>query len=213
MVNDGTMSRLDISTIIPTDDEEKIPVLGIYNHNFAQDLKYYIDRLEAANGLIECPQANRLAQQICQENFDNAGLYESEAYRIFSYRANVIAWLKGMVLYVAHGYKWDKTIGEFMRWTEQYNLWCKMLYFGQQLEKELHEEVEMQRKTGPQNMLDMLPDEFSREQYCQIRLSQGKVGDGDSTLRSWMKRGYIVLDEAVGKYCKTENYKQKFSKN
>ena len=88
-----------------------------------------------------------------QENKDAAKLYESEAYRVFSYRANVIAWLKGMVLYVAHGYKWSKEIADFVRWTQQYNLWCKMLYFGQQLEKELREEVEIQRQSGPLNLL------------------------------------------------------------
>ena len=104
MVNDGTVSRLDISTIIKADDEEDTaPVQGIYDHTFAEELKPYIDRLEAANGLITCAQAKKLAQDICAENRDAARLYESEAYRVFSYRANVIAWLKGMVLYVAHG--------------------------------------------------------------------------------------------------------------
>ena len=213
MVNDGTVSRLDISTIIRNDDEDDTaPILGIYDHTFAQELKPYIDRLEAANGLIECAQAKKLALDIRQENKDAAKLYESEAYRVFSYRANVIAWLKGMVLYVAHGYKWSKEISDFVRWTQQYNLWCKMLYFGQQLEKELREEVEIQRQSGPQNLLELLPDEFTKEQYRQMRRGQGKSGDGDSTLRVWAKRGYIVIDESTGNYCKTEEYKKKFSR-
>ena len=211
MVNDGTMSRLDISTIIPTDDEEKIPVLGIYDHNFAAELKPYIDRLEAANGMIECPQAKRLAQQICQENYDTARLYESEAYRVFSYRANVIASLTGMVLYVVHGYKSDKSMADFMRWTEQYNLWCKMLYFGRQLEKELREEEDMQKQSGTQNLLELSHDEFTREEYRQMRFNQGRTGDGNATLRSWTKRGYIFFDEMTGKYCKTVKYKSKIS--
>ena len=211
MVNDGTVSRLDISTIIRNDDEDDTaPILGIYDHTFAQELKPYIDRLEAANGLIECAQAKKLALDIRQENKDAAKLYESEAYRVFSYRANVIAWLKGMVLYVAHGYKWSKEISDFVRWTQQYNLWCKMLYFGQQLEKELREEVEIQRQSGPQNLLELLPDEFTKEQYRQMRRGQGRSGDGDSTLRVWAKRGYIVIDESTGNYCKTEEYKKKF---
>ena len=211
MVNDGTVSRLDISTIIRSDDDDDTaPILGIYDHQFAQDLKPYIDRLEAANGLIECPQAKRLSLDMKQENKDAARLYESEAYRVFSYRANVIAWLKGMVLYVAHGYKWSKEIAEFVRWTQQYNLWCKMLYFGQQLEKELREEVEIQRQSGPQNLLELLPDEFTNEQYYLMRQQQGKTGSGDGTLRSWQSRGYIVYDEVSGRYCKTETYKQKF---
>ena len=212
MVNDGTVSRLDVSTIILNDDaEETTPILGIYDNSFAQELKPYIDRLEAANGEIECPQAKKLALEIKKENSDAAKLYESEAYRVLSYRANVIAWLKGMVLYVAHGYKWSKEIADFVRWTEQYNLWCKMLYFGRQLEKELREELDIQRQSGPQNLLELLPDEFTKEQYRQMRQSQGKSGDGESTLRSWTKRNHIVYDEVSGRYCKTEEYKQKFS--
>ena len=214
MVNDGTVSRLDVSTIIRTEeDDDAEPILGIYDHTFAAELKPYIDRLEVANGLIECPQARRLSLEMKQENKDAAKLYESEAYRVFSYRANVIAWLKGMVLYVAHGYKWSKEIADFVRWTQQYNLWCKMLYFGQQLEKELREEVEIQRQSGPQNLLELLPDEFAKEQYRQMRQQQGKSGSGDATLRSWQSRGYIVYDEVSGRYCKTEEYKRKFSSN
>ena len=210
MVNDGTVGRLDVSTIIRNDDDDDTaPVLGIYDHTFAQELKPYIDRLEAASGLIECPQAKRLSLDIRQENKDAAKLYESEAYRVFSYRANVIAWLKGMVLYVAHGYKWSKEIADFVRWSQQYNLWCKMLYFGQQLERELREEVEIQRQSGPQNLLELLPDEFTKEQYHQMRQQQGKSGDGESTLRSWQSRGHIVYDEVSGRFCKTEEYKVK----
>ena len=212
MVNDGTVSRLDLSTIIRADDEEdSAPVLGIYDHTFAQELKPYIERLEAANGLIECAQAKRLALAIKQENSEAAQLYESEAYRVLSYRANVIAWLKGMVLYVAHGGKWSKEIEDFVRWTEQYNLWCKMLYFGQQLEKELREEVEIQRQSGPRNLLELLPDEFTKEQYRLVRQQQGKAGSGDGTLRVWQNRGYIACDEVSGRYVKTPEYKQKYT--
>ena len=212
MVNDGTVSRLDISTIISgDDDDDNAPIQGIYDHRFAQELKPYIDRLEAANGLIECPQAQKLAQDIRQENRDAAKLYDSEAFKILSYRANVIAWLKGMVLFVAHGYKWSKEIADFVRWSEQYNLWCKMLYFGKQLEKELRDEIEIQRQSGPQNLLNLLPDEFTKEQYRKMRQGQGKSGDGESTLRSWVKRGHIAYDEANGNYFKTEEYKRKYN--
>ena len=211
MVNDGTVGRLDVSTIIHSDDDDDTaPILGIYDHTFAAELKPYIDRLEAANGLIECSQAKKLSLDIKQENKDAAKLFESEAYRVLSYRANVIAWLKGMVLYVAHGYKWSREIADFVRWTQQYNLWCKMLYFGQQLERELREEVEIQRQSGPQNLLELLPDEFTKEQYYQMRQQQGKTGDGDSTLRSWMNREHIIYDEVSGRYCKTEKYKAKY---
>ncbi len=209
MVNDGTVSRLDVSTIIKADDDDDTaPILGIYDHQFANELKPYIDRLEAASGLIECPQAKRLSLEMKKENGDAAKLYDSEAYRVLSYRANVIAWLKGMVLYVAHDYKWSKEIAEFVRWSQQYNLWCKMLYFGQQLEKELREEVEIQRQSGPQNLLELLPDEFSKEQYRLMRQQQGRGGDGESTLRVWAKRGYIFFDNTSSCYCKTEEYKR-----
>lgn len=204
MVNDGTISRLDISTIIKTDDDDTAPVLGIYDHTFASELKPYIEKLEAANGLIECTAAKALSLEIREENKDTARLYESEAYRVLSYRANVIAWLKGMVLYVAHGYKWSKEIADFVRWSEQYNLWCKMLYFGKQLEKELRDEYEIQRQSGPQNLLELLPNEFTKEQYQQMRQQQGRTGDGETTLRSWINRKHIIFDDVSGRYCKTK---------
>ena len=214
MVNDGTVGRLDVATIIRSDDDDDDdpPIQGIYDEQFAAELKPYIDRLEAASGLIECPQAKRLSLDIRLENKEAARLFESEAYRVLSYRANVISWLKGMLLYVAHGYRWDKTIADFVRWSEQYNLWCKMLYFGAQLEKELREEVEIQRRSGPQNLLRLLPDEFTREEYMLMRQQQGRQGDGDSTLRQWQTRRHIVYDEVSGRYCKTEEFKRKYAK-
>ncbi len=212
MVNDGTVGRLDVATIIRNDDDDdEPPIQGIYDEQFAAELKPYIDRLEAANGLIECPQAKKLALDIRIENKEAAKLFESEAYRVLSYRANVISWLKGMLLYVAHGYRWDKTIADFVRWSEQYNLWCKMLYFGDQLEKELREEVEIQRRSGPKNLLRLLPDEFTREQYMLMRQQQGRAGDGDSALRQWQTRGHLVYDEVSRRYCKTEQFKQKYA--
>ncbi len=215
MVNDGTVGRLDIATIMtPAHDdgeEGKDPVYGIYDQQFADELKPYIDRLEAASGFIPCEQARRLSLEMKRQNEEVARLYESEAFRVFSYRANVIAWLKGMVLYVAQGYRWDKTIADFVRWSQQYNLWCKMLYFGHQLERELREEVEIEQQSGPQNLLELLPDEFTKDQYQHMRQSQGKTGDGESTLRSWVKRGHIVFDDVSGRYWKTQKYKSKYS--
>ena len=211
MVNDGTVSRLDVSTIILQDDQldsdEAAPIQGIYDLDFAAELKPYLERLDAANGLIECAQSRKLSLDMKHENSDNAHLYDSEAYRVFSYRANVIAWLKGMVLYVAHGYQWSKEIADFVRWTQQYNLWCKMLYFGNQLESELNDESIMTQQIAPQNLLNLLPDEFTREEYRQMRLGQGRAGDGNATLRTWTRRKYIFFDDTVGRYCKTTDYK------
>ena len=209
MVNDGTLSRLDIATIIRDGDDHSAPVFGDYNEAFAEELKPYLERLEAASGLILCDEATKLSLAMRDENEDRIRLYESEAYRVLSYRAHVIAWLKSMVLYVANGCQWDETFDEFVRWSQQYDLWCKMLYFGQQLEDELNEEVAMQRQRGPQNLLNLLPDSFTREQYRSMRFSCGKQGDGESTLRVWMNRKYIVFDEENRNFCKTENYIKK----
>jgi len=110
---------------------------------------------------------------------------------------------------VAHGCKWSREIADFVRWSQSYNLWCKMLYFGQQLENELRDELEIQRQSGPQNLLELLTDEFTREQYRLMRQQQGRSGDGESTLRVWQNRGYIAYDEASGRFCKTDEYKRR----
>ena len=210
MVNDGTLSRLDLSTIIRDEENHTPPVIGIYDEAFANELKPYIDPLEAANGRIDCEESTQLAVAMRDENEDRIRLYESEAYRVLSYRANVIAWLKGMVLYVANGCRWEETFDDFIRWSKEYDLWCKMLYFGQQLEKELNEEVAMQRQHGPKNLLNLLPDAFTREQYRNMRQNQGKKGDGESLLRVWMARKYITFNEVNGNFCKTDEYIQKY---
>lgn len=208
-VNDGTLSRLNLSTIIKPrledaqennqassqqSPDDSLPIFGIYDDKFAQDLKPYLDRLSSASGLIECPQALKLAKELTRENDKRATLYESEAYRILSYRANVIAYLKAMVLYVAQGYHWSEDIAEYVRWSEQMDLWCKMRFFGTQLEEEILQEVK-QINASPQNLLSTLPDEFTYEQFLRHRQQQGKCGDGKNTLRTWKHRGYVVYDE------------------
>ena len=208
-VNDGTLSRLNLSTIIKPrledaqennqassqqSPDDSLPIFGIYDDKFAQDLKPYLDRLSSASGLIECPQALKLAKELTRENDKRASLYESEAYRILSYRANVIAYLKAMVLYVAQGYHWSEDIAEYVRWSEQMDLWCKMRFFGTQLEEEILQEVK-QINASPQNLLSTLPDEFTYEQFLRHRQQQGKCGDGKNTLRTWKHRGYVMYDE------------------
>ena len=214
-VNDGTLSRLNLSTIIKPKssygeegDEEKakdsnstLPIFGIYDEKFAEQLQPYIYRLNSANGLIECPQALKLARELTQENDRRATLYESEAYRILSYRANVIAYLKAMVLYVAQDYKWTKEIADYVRWSEQMDLWCKMRFFGSQLEEEIQAE-QQQVSAAPQNLLALLPPEFTYEQFLRMRQQQGKRGDGKGTLRQWKHRGYIEYDEVASMWRK-----------
>ena len=183
--------------------EASLPIFGIYDEKFAEKIKPYVDRLSSANGLIECPQALKLAKQLTLENDQRASLYESEAFRILSYRANVIAYLKAMVLYVAQGYKWTKDIEEYVRWSEQMDLWCKMRFFGSQLEEEILAE-QQQVSASPQNLLALLPDEFSYEQFLRIRQQQGRHGDGKGTLRTWKHRGFIFFDEVTASWHKKE---------
>ena len=199
-VNDGTLSRLCLSTILkPGQGEEdgrvaEAPVFGIYDERFAEQLKPYIDRLNAASGLVECPQALKLARELTRENEERATLYESEGYRVLSFRGNVTAFLKGMVLYIAQGYRWSKEIEEYVRWSEQMDLWCKMRFFGSQLEDELRAETRLVN-ASPQNLLALLPDEFTQDEFISLRREQGRAGDGKNTLRKWKQRGYIEYDE------------------
>ena len=212
-VNDGTLSRLNLSTIIKPltegetdegDPAEELPVYGLYDEAFAEAIQPYVDRLSAANGLIECPEALQLAKELTLENDRRATLCESEAYRVLSYRANVIAYLKAMVLYVAEGYQWSEAIADYVRWSEQMDLWCKMRFFGSQLEEELQAE-QQQLTASPQNLLALLPEEFTYEQFFRLRQQQGRTSDGKSTLRVWKSRGYIAYDEVSGAYRKLRN--------
>ena len=203
-VNDGTLSRLNITTIIPVkgeDGQDDMPVYGDYDDEFKEELKIYLDRLSAASGEIECPQAVKLARQITKDNQRLAELFESQAFLKLSYRANVIAYLKGMLLYISEGYRWTKEIADYVRWSEQFDLWCKMRFFGEQLEREIASESELV-SASPQNLLALLPEEFTYDEYISMRRSQGRHGDGKNTLRVWKNRGYIVYDEISGTWRK-----------
>lgn len=195
-VNDGTLSRLYLSTIIKDPSTAERPIFGIYDERYAEALTPYIDRLVSATGLIECPKAVKLAEALTAENEERATLYESEAYRILSYRANVIAYLKAMVLYVAHGYKWSREIEDYVRWSEQMDLWCKMRFFGQQLEDEIAAEV-TKVNAAPQDLLALLPEEFDYQAFAHLRQQQGRTGDGKSTLRKWKQRGFVEFDDVT----------------
>ena len=206
------LSRLYLSTILkPRSDsahgssgeEVELPIFGVYDDQFAQSLKPYIERLSAANGLIECPQALSLAKELTIENDKRASRYESEAYRVLSYRASVIAYLKGMVLCVAGVYNWSQEIEDYVRWSEQMDLWCKMRFFGRQLEEEIKAE-EQQINASPKNLLSLLPSEFTYEDFLQMRQQQGRTGDGRNTLRTWKSRGYIEFDEITGSWHKVD---------
>ena len=200
-IADGSLSRLNVNALLLPKDDHEMPKIGEYDDKFQNDLKLYVDRLNAASGLIECPQANRLAEEMKQEHDRIADLCESEGYRTFSYRAVVIGWLKAMMLYIANGYKWDKTMAEYVRYSVRRDMYLKMYFFGQQIEEEFEEE-ERQQQHGPQNLLSTLPEEFTMDDYLQMRRAQGKRGDGKSTLRTWKTRGYIDYDEVTESYRK-----------
>ena len=211
VLTDGPISRINFCTIPEQEIGSEQPVYGEYDAAFDEALKPYIDNLTSARGLIDCPQAFRLARKLQQECAEFARLSQSQTYWNLSHRACVIAWLKACVLYVANGQKWERSIEEFIRWSLRYDMSCKMLFFGADIERaEQGDEARIGRR-GPRNLLELLPDEFSKEQYCQMRQSQGKSGDGDSTLRCWVARGHIVFDEVSGRYVKTEEYKRRFA--
>ena len=217
VLTDGPLSRLNMCTIPEREIGAEMPVYGTYGEDFAEELKPYIEHLNAARGLIECPGANRLAKVLMQENADFARLSQSRVYENFSFRANVIAFLKAMVLYVAHGEVWDKTMEDFIRWSLQYDMYCKMHFFGEAIEEQEYA-GERKNRPGPQNLLDLLPEVFTREEAGMLRQRQGiRTGNLTYMLSNWKKRGYIEIygEEMPQKeihrqrYAKTEAYLQK----
>jgi hypothetical protein len=206
---DGTLSRINFCTI-PTQKGGEIPVYGSYDTTFSEALKPYIDHLNDATGLITCTEAEELARQLMFENAEFAYLSDDEVYETLSYRANVIAYLKAMTLYVANGCVWDERFEEFIRWSEQYDLWCKMRFFGEKMEAEMEKENSV-RSRGPKNMLEMLPDTFTREEVATIRRAQGKCENPTTMLSVWINRGYIRQTDKAGEYSKSEQYLKRIS--
>ena len=202
MLADGTLSRLTFSTII-TYRGMAMPVHGIYDEQFQKQLKPYIDRLNAAKGVIDLPQAQRLIQRLDKEAKDTAWLCDDEVYEKLAYRAVVSAWLRAMVLYIAEG-KWSKEIENFAMWSMNYDMWCKMHFFGEQMHQQMAGEVV--RSRGPKNMLDQLADSFTREDAQAIRIRERKKDSNPTQqLCMWEQRGYITCD-ADGVYHKTPAY-------
>ena len=167
--------------------------------------KPYIDHLNDATGLVECSEAEELARQLMYENAEFAHLSDDEVYETLSNRANVIAYLKAMTLYVANGCVWDDTFEPFIRWSEQYDLWCKMRFFGERMEAEMEKENSV-RSRGPKNMLEMLPDTFTREEVATIRRAQGKNENPTTMFSVWISRGYIRPTDKADEYSKSDQY-------
>ena len=203
-LSDGTLSRLNICSIEPQTDGE-IPVYGTYDETFAEALKPYIDHLNEATGLVECKEAEDLARQLLKENAETALLSDDEVYESLSYRANVIAYLKAMTLYVANGCVWDKRFEDFIRWSEQYDLYYKMRFFGESMKLEMEKENWVNQR-GPQNMLNYLPDRFTTADAVEVRRQLGKDGNVKPMLKTWVHRGYICKDECTGEFYKTKKH-------
>ena len=191
VLTDGPISRINFCTIADEEIGAEQPVYGKYDAAFDEQLKPYIDQLCSARGLIDCPQAFKLAKKLQAESADFARMSQSRTYWNLSHRAKVIAWLKACVLYVANGYKWEKTFDDFIRWSLEYDLWCKMQFFGAAIEQTENAQ-EQKRKPGPRNLLTMLPQEFTLEDAVKVRLAQGLDRDGAmGMIRMWKQRGYI----------------------
>ncbi len=193
---DGTLSRLNFCTIKAKRGAE-LPVFGTYDEHFAEVLKPYIDHLNEARGEVECPEARALIVKMMEETKDLVAMNEDASYEIMSYRALVIAFLKAMVLYIAHGYEWSKEIEDFVRWSYRYDMWCKMSFFGEKMLLDLRRE-DFVRKSGPRNMLEMLPDEFTESDVVDVRLSVGKDGKAKQMIANWLFRRLICLNKKGG---------------
>ena len=195
VLTDGPISRINFCTLPEEEIGAEQPVYGQYDAEFDEQLKPYIDRLVAARGLIDCGQAYRLAKKLQQECADSARLTQSETYWNLSHRACVIAWLKACVLYVANGQKWEKPIEDFIRWSLQYDLWCKMQFFGADIDRANSGEDSRIGKRGPQNLLELLPDEFTIDDAKRVRLQQGLDNSGNkcrNMINQWVHRKYVL---------------------
>ena len=192
VLTDGPISRINFCTIPEREIGAPMPVYGSYDDAFDRELATYIDRLNEVRGEVECHEAVALAKALNEECAEFARLSQSRVYENLSFRANVIAYLKAMVLYVAHGGVWSKEIEEFVRWSLQYDMWCKMEFFGQAIEAVDNEMDAVNKKRGPQNLLTLLPDVFTHEEAKQMRRQQGiHGGTVNLMLNNWIQRGYI----------------------
>ena len=202
VLTDGPISRINFCTIPEREIGAEMPVYGTYDDTFRENLQPYIEHLNMASGTINCPEAFTLAQKLKEENADFARMSQDRVYENLSFRANVIAYLKACVLYVANGCQWESEIEEFVRWSEQYDLYCKMRFFRDAIVKSEQEGVKSSKR-GPSNMLQLLPNEFSYQQAEQLRSDLGLDTKGTRRMiATWVFRKYIVKVEAGELYRK-----------
>ncbi|MQM69356.1 hypothetical protein [Segatella copri] len=196
VLTDGPISRINFCTIPEREIGDEMPVYGDYDDAYREALKPYIENLNNARGLIDCPEAFQLALKLKDENAEFSRLSQDRVYENLSFRANVIAYLKACVLYVANGCKWEPEIDEFIRWSERYDLYCKMRFFGDAI-KRANDTGEKSSKRGPSNMLMQLPDEFTYQQVIDLRVARGMDKKGTSKmLGNWKERHYIKVKDS-----------------
>ena len=207
-VNDGTVSRLNFCTIPEIEDNGEIPVYKRYDEKYEQQMMAYLQLLDEAKdkGLIVCQQAKKMANDLSKLGVERAALFDDDGYRILARRGAVIAFRKACMLYIMNGCKWSRDIEDFCRWSFDYDMWCKMNLFSEAL----NEDIEVERtvtRGGMANMLDLLPDEFTREECRSMRIQQGKKNPNPKDqLGQWTKRGFIFYDVETQKYHKTKKY-------
>ena len=195
VLTDGPVSRINFCTIPERDIGEDIPVYGTYDEEFRNSLKPYIDNLCMASGLVECKEAFQLAEVLKDENAEFSRLSQDRVYENLSFRANVIGYLKACVLYVANGYQWEPEIEDFIRWSERYDLYCKMRFFGDAIKK-AEQECDQESKRGPASILGFLPEEFNYQQVEALRVEHKMSAKGTmKMLNNWLFRGYIKVKE------------------
>ena len=195
VLTDGPVSRINFCTIPERDIGEDIPVYGTYDEDFRNSLKPYIDNLCMASGLVECKEAFHLAEVLKDENAEFSRLSQDRVYENLSFRANVIGYLKACVLYVANGYQWEPEIEDFIRWSERYDLYCKMRFFGDAIKK-AEQECDQESKRGPASILGFLPEEFNYQQVEALRVEHKMSAKGTmKMLNNWLFRGYIKVKE------------------
>ena len=193
VLTDGPISRINFCTIPERDIGEDIPIYGTYDEEFRNALKPYIDHLCMATGLVECKEAFELAKVLKDENAEFSRLSQDRVYENLSFRANVIGYLKACVLYVANGYKWEPEIEDFIRWSERYDLYCKMRFFGDAIKK-AEIEGEQESRRGPSSILGLLPEEFNYQQVENLRVENKMNANGTmKMLNNWLYRGYIKV--------------------
>ena len=193
VLTDGPISRINFCTIPERDIGEDIPVYGTYDEEFRNALKPYIDHLCMATGLVECKEAFELAKVLKDENAEFSRLSQDRVYENLSFRANVIGYLKACVLYVANGYRWEPEIEDFIRWSERYDLYCKMRFFGDAIKK-AEIEGEQESRRGPSSILELLPEEFNYQQVENLRVENKMNANGTmKMLNNWLYRGYIKV--------------------